>query len=279
MKTILIPVDFSETSENALKYAAELVKNIAADRIILLKSFYKSIYEQVLPSADFIQLSAEDIQEERNEINKKLNTLTSNLLTQCNPSIKVQTAVSELPLLRSIHQLIADEHPDLLIIGSDSSGQGIESYIGQQIVAIAKTSPVPVLIVPANAKYQKISRVLVPCDFTTVSRLSILNGLDSPLGWLHPELMVLNIDPLQKHISHEDEHANVLKALLEGYTYSIHYAEDKNTVHGILKFAEDNQVQIITALPGKYSFFYKFTHSSTTEAIALNALKPVLILK
>jgi len=279
MKTILIPVDFSETSANALEYAAELIKDIEVGRIILLKIFYKSIYEQLLPSADFVQLSAADIQEERDQISKQLKTLTDSLQQKCNPSIRIQTAVSELPLLRSIHQLTAEERPDLLIIGSDSPMLQAESYIGQQVIGIAKTSSIPVLIVPAGAAYQKIERALVPCDFAMVSRLGILKGLHSPLGWLHPELMILNIDPQQKHISHEAEHAEMLNELLEGYEYSIYYAEDQNKVQGILNFAKNNNVQLITALPGKYSFFYKFTHSSTTEALALNSSQPILILK
>jgi nucleotide-binding universal stress UspA family protein len=279
MKTILIPVDFSETSANALAYATELIKDIEVERIILLKIFYKSIYEQLLPSVDFVQLSAEDIQAERDQISEQLKTLTDGLQKKCNPTIKIQTAVSELPLLRSIHQLIAEEHPDLLIIGSDPIAQQAETYIGQQVIGVAKTSPIPVLIVPAGATYQKIERALVPCDFTMVSRLGILKGLHSPLEWLHPELMILNIDPQQKHISHEAEHAGLLNELLEGYTYRIYYAADQHKVQGILNFAQDNNVQLITALPGKYSFFYQFTHSSTTEALTVNSLQPVLILK
>ncbi|HEY0176131.1 MAG TPA: universal stress protein [Pedobacter sp.] len=279
MKTILIPVDFSETSTNALKYIAELIKDIEIERIILLKSFYKSVYEQLLPSPDFIQLSAEDIQNERNAINAQLQSLTESLLKKCNPSIKIKTAVSELPLLRSVHQLIEDEHPDLLVLGSDNLSQQTASYIGQHVISIARTSPVPVLIIPADVTYQKIKKALVPCDFATVSRLSILKGLHSPLAWIHPELMVLNIDPQQKHISHEEEHAGMLNELLEDYSYGIYYAEDQDTVTEILKFARANEVQLITALPGKHSFFYNFTHSSTTKALAMNSSEPVLILK
>jgi len=280
MKTIVIPVDFSETSTNALIYATELVKDIDVERIILLKSFYKSVYEQLLPSADFVQLNAEDIQAERDQINEQLKSLTDKLLKKCNPSIRIQTAISELPLLRSIHQLIADEHPDLLILGSDNSlVQQTESYIGQQLIGIAKTSPIPVLIVPADANYKKIERVLVPCDFDTVSRLNLLKDADGPLDWIRPKLLVLNIDPKQKHLSHEDEHIDALKDLLEDYDYTINYTEDRNIVQGILKFARSNDVQLITALPGKYSFFYKFTHSSTTEALAMDSNHPVLILK
>ena len=280
MKTILIPVDFSDTSTNALKYATELIKDIPVENIVLLKSFYKSVYEQLLPSADFIQLSTEDICLERNEINEQLRILTDTLVKKCNPSIRIQTVISELPLLRAIHQLIAEKKPDLLIVGSDNCViQQKESYIGRHVIGIAKTSPVPVLIVPADASYRKIERALVPCDFSAVSRLSLLQGKNNPIDWAHPKLMVLNIDPQLKHLSHENDHITFLKDQLAGYDFEIYYTGDEKVVDGILKFARANDVQLITALPGKYSFFYKFTHRSTTDALAQDSNHPILILK
>jgi len=280
MKTILIPVDFSDTSTNALKYATELIKDIPVENIVLLKSFYKSVYEQLLPSADFIQLSTEDICLERNEINEQLRILTDTLVKKCNPSIRIQTVISELPLLRAIHQLIAEKKPDLLIVGSDNCViQQKESYIGRHVIGIAKTSPVPVLIVPADASYRKIERALVPCDFSAVSRLSLLQGKNNPIDWAHPKLMVLNIDPQRKHLKLENDHITALKDQLAGYEFEIYYTGDEKVVDGILKFARANDVQLITALPGKYSFFYKFTHRSTTDALAQDSNHPILILK
>jgi len=279
MKTILIPVDFSETSSNALKYATALIKDMEVERIILLKVFYKSVYEQFLPTADFIQLSDEDIKNERNILNEQLKTLTESILKTCNPSVSIQKVMSDLPLLRAIHEIIVAEHPDLLLIGSDHPQEQQESYIGQQVIGIAKTSPIPVLIIPAGGTYKKIKQVLLPCDFAAVSRLNLLKALQRPLDWFRPELLVLNIDPKQKHLKHGEEHENVLQEVLEGYHYKVYYTEDQHTVSGILNFALNNDVQLIMALPGKYSFFYQLTHSSTTAALALNSREPVMILK
>ena len=64
MKTLLIPVDFSESTENVIAYAAGFSCDTHVDRIILLKSYYVSVYEELLPSADFVQMSAEEIDED-----------------------------------------------------------------------------------------------------------------------------------------------------------------------------------------------------------------------
>ena len=279
MKTLLIPVDFSETSSNAIRYAVEMMKDVEIRRIILLKTLYRSYYEQILPSADFVQLSASDIEKERIEVDRQLEELTAKLKGRCSTCVEVEIATSELPLLRSVVDLIEEKKPDLLILGCDNPKEAEESYIGQLIIPIAKASRVPVLVIPAQVSYARIKTTLIPCDFRKVSRLAVIRGLNSPLAWLHPELVILNVDRRQEYLNHEQDHLRSLKPLLEGYTYSIHYASETDIVPGILDFADAEGVQMITALPGNYSFFATLTHKSTTEALALNARHPVLILK
>jgi len=279
MKTLLIPVNFSGSSENIIQYAADFSCDIRVERIILLKSFYVSVYAQLLPSADFVQLSAEEIDGERQQEVDKLKTLGHQLLRKCLPTIKIETAISELPLLRAVHQVLADEHADLVMIGTDKALYENDEYISEQIIAIAKTSPRPVIIVPNHIHYKKISEALVPCDFAAISRLNALKSYNDPTKWLHPKLLLLNVDAKQKHDEDDPKLANGLKDLMEGYEYKVYYSEDKDTVHGILDFARKHNPQLIIALPGKYSFFYNLAHRSITKALALNSDRAVLILK
>jgi len=279
MKTLLIPVDFSESTENVIKYAAGFSCDTHVERIILLRSYYVSMYAQLLPSADFVQLSADDINAERAKVEANLQHLSRELYRKCMPTIKIETALSDQPLVRAIHNLIAQEKPSLVLIGSDEVPYQNDSYIGEQLIAIAKTSPVPVLIVPGHVHYQKIETALVPCDFGAISRLSALQNFRDPKKWLHPHLMVLNVEPKQKHMEHDKTLAAGLLSLLEGYEFKVYHSEDKDIVHGIFSFAKEHDPQMIVALPGKYSFFYNLTHRSITKALALNAQRPVLILK
>jgi hypothetical protein len=189
----------------------------------------------------------------------------------------VQTAFSTEPLLRAIHNPVAEKQPNLVMVGSDESTHLDGSYLGEQLIAISKTSPVPVMVIPQGVKYKKIEQAVVPCDFGAISRLSALKDFHTRQRWVHPKLMVLNVAP--KH-SADDKHiaANLLH-MLDGYEYKVYYSDDKDTAHGIFAFARENNVQMIIALPGKYSFFYNLTHRSITKVLALNATRPVLILK
>lgn len=278
MRTVLIPVDLSEAAENVLEYAAEFCLDTCVERVILLKCHYVSVYQQLLPSPDFVQLSGDDVEEERVQLKAKLAAASQKLQNQCKHAVEIQTALSDKPLLRAIHDQIATNQPNLVMIGSDKTSYESNSRSGEQIIAIAKTSTIPVMIIPSNVKYKKIDHALVPCDFAAVSRLSALNGFNSRQKWIHPELMVLNTDPKQSHLSDSEKLAAGLADMLEGYDYKVYNTDDKDSVQGILAFARKHDVQLIIALPGKYSFFYNLTHKSITNALATNALRPVLIL-
>ncbi len=279
MKTLLIPIDFSATSGNVLRYATDFVKDVPVERIILLKSYYTSMAAQLLPSVDFVQLDAQAISDERQKTESHVKFIAHKLLKMCGASVRVESGISDLPLLRAIHVAIAAERPDLVMIGSDHRSGAGQSPIGEQVISIAKTSMVPVMVIPASLRYQHIKQALVPCDFSAISRLAILKGLQASQQWLHPELMVLNVAPGKINSAHEEENTGALKGLLDSYAYRVYYAKDENVVHGILNFSKHHEIQLIIALPGHYSFFRNLTHYSITNALAVNAHQPVLILK
>jgi len=277
MKTLLIPVDFTDASENVLKYAADFTCDAHIERIVVLKSFHVSVYAELYPSADFVQLTNEDIAGERQKVVTDLKALAKELLKKCNPLTKVETLISELPLVRAIHEAIEREHPYMIMVGSDN--ELADSYRSERLIAIAKISTVPVMIIPNHTHYKKIERALVPCDVAAISRLSALKAFSDPTKFLHPHLLVLNVDPSKKHSVTKNQLTAGLVEPLKDYEYKVYHSEENDVVSGIIDFADKQHVQLIIALPGKYSFFYNLTHKSITKALALNSHRAVLILK
>ncbi|WP_159476381.1 universal stress protein [Dyadobacter sp. 3J3] len=273
MKTILIPVDFSNTSSNALQFIADLNQDIDIEKIILLKTHYVSIYSNIIPSG-YGQSNAEYIVQERTETEEQLTLTAQQLLKQCKPGVQIEVAICDLPMLRAVHDMIRDQIPTLLILGSDANNE--ESPIGDYLIEIAQISTIPVLIIPSASKYKKVERVLVPCAAGAISQLPRLNRLRQMLP--NPELVILNVD--NKHTGDDENYQAQIKEMLGDFSYTVYYAQEKNIAKGILDFAyESRDIQLIVALPGRYSFFYNLTHQNITEAITLNAKIPVLIFK
>jgi nucleotide-binding universal stress UspA family protein len=279
MKTILIPVDFTGTSDNALEFAMAWCRNFEYNHIILLKTFPSSIFENVLPTTEYINVS----QEHRKDEMEKLRHRRQTFIDLFDPDIKVSIATSEKSLLRSIIDILETEKTELIVLGSDHFSRSENSFISSQIIEIAKASPVGVLIVPSVCKFQVIQKVLVPIDIQSIGLLERLErfGVKST-KWSDKELIVLNVDPKEKYLLRDEafkRNENSLHGYLKNFRHEVHYSNDKSILNGIINFLNKHPVDLVVALPGNHSFLYSLTHKSISEALYRDTPKPVLILK
>lgn len=282
MKTLLMPVDFTAASENAINFATEWSKKYLYERIILLKSFYTSMYENVIMAGEFANVDQGYLNRIREREKDQLNIICKNLKAEIGSGIIVQSSVSELPLVRSINQIVKSEHPEMILLGRDKINSSNAAFVSGNIISIAKSSPVKVLIVPSNYKYQTVREVLVPCDLNAIVNLNKINSLRSSPRWHDVRLLVLNVNNKGRQIGENErlkEEENNLHNYLKSFHHEIYYTEDKDVINGILNFKKINEVQLIIALPGQYSFLYSLTHKSISEGLYRNPILPVMILK
>lgn len=282
MKTLLVPVDFTPASENAMNFAAEWSMKYGYDRIILLKSFYTSMYENVIMSGEFANVDQDYLNKTRSDVKEQLNILCKNLDKKTSAAIKIQTAITELPLLRSIIHMVKSEQPAMILLRTDRINNTNESLIAGNVISIAKASPVRVLIVPEHYNYQPVQKALVPCNFSEIHTMDKLNHLRSSPQWQNIQLLVLNVDAKKRYVNPDEKFAKAERSLhdyLRNFNHQIFYVDDKNVINGILNFEKLNEVQLMIALPGEYSFLYSLTHKNISEALYLNAKLPVMILK
>lgn len=282
MKTLLVPVDFTNASDNATNFACEWAKKYLYERIILLRSFYSSMYENMIMSADFSNVNEEYLNKKRSDEKEMLNQLCKEVDAQTGHNLYIQTAVSELPLIRSIIELVKDERPEMILLGSDTTHAGNEGFVAGNVIQIARASPVRVLIVPENYRYKAVEKALVPVDFKTVGSLNKINSLRSSPRWDDVTIMALNVEAAQRNLSPDQnfkDAENALHDYLKNFRHEIYYESDKNVINGILNFRKLNEVQLMIALPGVHSFLYSLTHKSVSEALYKKCPLPVMILK
>lgn len=282
MNTLLIPVDFSAPSNNAVTYAAGLANHRDVKRIVLLTNCYVSTLEQLFPSPDFVQAGADREEAMKVKLRQQIKALKEHLLSKLNEGIAVSTVLSCEPLLRSVVDTIETEKPDVILIGSNSEKAEEESYIGEHLIEIAKTSTIPVYVIPPKSKYHLVTNALVPCDFGSLRQVGLLERLQKIKNWPRVQLFLLNVAPEEKRSNSNNaspEIEGTLKKYLEEFDYQLCYADDKDELHGIMKYADKNHQQLIIALPGRHSFLYNLTHQSISQGLAIDAKQPVLILK
>ncbi|HVS92999.1 MAG TPA: universal stress protein [Mucilaginibacter sp.] len=282
MKTYIVPVDFSATSINAAEYAGLLSKQTDVTRIILLHSYYVSVYQSVLPTPDMVVISQEEIEDETENKLKELEELRSRLFKTVRKGVEIDVKVSRSALTRSLMEMISDENATLIILGSNGMDSDSNSHVGVNAINISKLSPVPVIVVPPRCCYEPVKRVVMACDFLKVTETFPLEPLQRLLARHDVELLVVNIDKQAKHRNADLQQLaeeSALHKMLKEYRPKYFYNESGDVINGILDFAKNHHAQIVIALPHKYSFFQSLLHNSVSAGLTIHSEVPVLLLK
>lgn len=282
MRTILIPVDATSTTENAVKLSADWAKQYGYEHIILLKTNNESVFEYLHIAEGHSFVNEESINIVLKDTEELLEKL-SQIIIEKSPELKVSKATTDISLIRSINDIIKNqEHVELIILGSDDNTSVTESFISENIIDIARTSPIKTLIVPNNYTYTPIRNILIPCDVESIGKLDRLFHYKSVIHQKDIHLSLLNINKKANRDvtdSRKEELEKYIQENLNDIPNSIHYSFDENIINGILSFASSNKTDLVIALPGKHSFLYYLANRSISEGIYQNANQPVLILK
>jgi universal stress protein A len=138
---ILVPIDFSEYSKNALKYAIPFARQFGAAIDLLY------VVEPTIYPADFSfgQIGFPNVEEELRT--RGALELTALVRREIGNRVKARTAVRTGKPFYEIHQYALDEHIDLIIIATHGHS-GVEHILfGSTAEKVVRKAPCPVLVV------------------------------------------------------------------------------------------------------------------------------------
>lgn len=167
MKKILVPVDFSDNAENALFVAADIAVKTGAN-LELLHVNIASIY--AAPLSEFAPASGFTLEEQNYDetATQQLEKIRQDLLG--NPEyagLNVQLRVEDGYLHTSIKNVADEDGADLVVMGTRGASGFNEFLIGSNTEKVIRTSPCPVLAVPAGAEKFDPKVVLMPTTLKT----------------------------------------------------------------------------------------------------------------
>lgn len=282
MRTILVPVDFTSTTENAVKTAADWAKQYEYQNIILLKTAGESEFDYLHIAEGHSFANEESINALLQRTELLFDQMTQ-IIAEKAPDIKVSRILSDWAITRSINEILKNQPSiELIILGSDDEISTHESFVSDHIISIARTSPVKTLIVPNSYRYTPVKNIFIPCDLKGIKRLERLFHHKYLIHKQDVHLLFLNINTREKTEINEDKKRELESYIQQHLTEipsSIYYSHDEDIINGILKFAAGHETDLIIALPGRHSFLYYLASRSISEGIYQNTSQPVLILK
>lgn len=272
MNTILVPIDFSETSENALNYATSLANYLTANLILLHVDtipVYNNEYELVTYTIkDSIETSLELLKEKALKIKK--DKLLIGDITYYAEAGELETSISEFITKKSI---------DLIVMGITGQSTKIgQTLFGSNSIKISRESKIPVFIIPKNCSYKKIENIAYACEYDKdIKEQTGLIQVKNIIAMFNANLNVLHVVPNNHLINQSEAETDLyVEQKLENINHKTFILTENNVSKALLDFINTHQIDLIIIEQKKHTFFHKIFYPSSTKEVAFNSPIPVL---
>ena len=250
MKIILVPCDFSPTTEKAVKFAIDLADK--GDRLILLNIINDNATSKKI---------AQDLKEVETKFKKLIDLRLPKGIAVCSKTIPGK-------FISSILNLIENEKIDLVVMGTQGSRGWGEFFMGSNIEKVVRTSPVPVFAVKGFADFDSINNIIFPCNLN-LDQPEILQKVKELQKRFHSRLHLLRVNTGKslndiKIIENLEEYARHYQLS----DYSVAVINNTSIKDGILHFAKEISADMIAMIThGKRDLHRMFTESTTADIV------------
>lgn len=266
MKKIIVPIDFSDTSVNAAKYAIEMAKNIPGASIILYH-VYSSISFSVLTSKD--ENSRQMVSE------AALKTLKNKLE---NGFDSISCVAEPGSFVENLADYALGNHSDLVVMGITGSSKISHVFMGTNTLNVIRNISCPVMIIPPEAKYTGLKKVVFTSDFKDVARTTPFASIKAILDTFNPKLDILNVDS-EHFVELTPEFKIEREAMIDklgSYNPEFSFLRSYDFLEGISSFVETRDMDAIITVPRKHSFLSQLFVTSHTKKLAYHSTVPII---
>lgn len=259
MNTVIVPVDFSETSMNAARYAVKLLTGHYGVNMIL-----HSVYEKATLAA---------------ETEAKLEKLKAELMDT--GIVKITLLAEEgNDFITELEKLARHQQADLIIMGITGRSAIGQTLIGSNTLKMVEKKVCPILIIPPDASYKEIKNVLLTSDFKNVISSTPSVPIKKILKTFRPNLHIINVDSNHYVALTEEyqEQRTRLKEMFKEFNPEFYFLGLNDVDEAISQFAHDKEVEFIMIIHKEHSLLSKLFVKSHTKKLAYHSSVPVLAL-
>ncbi len=275
MKKILVPVDFSECSENALKVAAKLANEYDAEIIALhMMGMSDAVLtntqtKEMLEGIYYIKLAQKRFKEFLNKDYLK--------------GLSISDTVYNSTDFSEVNPFATEHNADLIIMGSHGSSGLSEVFVGSNTEKVVRHSEIPVLVVKKDAENFTFDNAVFACDFTS-ENLSAFKKAMKLYKSVNATVRLLYINlPGQNYRSSKEMESRVKDFLFNADALArledVIYYSDYTVEDGIFNYSNNNGINVI-ALPthGRRGLAHFFS-GSISEDLVNHSTIPVVTFK
>ena len=267
IRRILVPVDFSEVSENALSYAEGLAQHINVTELKVVHVFTPQT------TADAISIPPVNrLMEERQRVfDEFLAERTSNTGLVHEGELVLGFAAEEIIQLSPKY--------DLIVMGTTGNSDLLEQVFGSVSSSVAQKADCPVLLIPNGASFKEYKDLIYASNNISLSRRAVLKLMDfNELFHAMVHFVHVIVDDKTDYLEERDKlFAPLLNNPNPEFKFDINELEADSLHGGLNKFIEENPVDMAIMVTKQRGFWARLFHRSAAKELTFNTKIPLMV--
>lgn len=257
MHRVIIPIDFSETSLNAARFAAQMLAG-KDDTVAILYHNYES-HDDVDVSHNY----QESLRKEFYKI-----------------GVKKVECESEMggDLIDNISRMAHTLRATLIVMGITGKSAVRQAMFGSNTLKLIDRNLYPVMIIPPDATYKGISNVAFASDLKNVENTTPAPLITSILELFNPKLHIVHVNKdIYVSVPVEiEEQKQKLLSMFSNFNTECYFITMNDFFQALDNFIKDYQIDILITIPKHQSNSTSIFKSSHTKRLAYHSQIPIL---
>lgn len=272
MKKIIVPLDFSEQSENALKVAADLAKKYNSEIFAL----------HMLELNYNMASSSEGFHPEQTVFLIKLaeKRFAEFLKRPYLEGISVTPIIKHYKVFSEVNEVAKEHDVDLIVMGSHGTDGLKEIFVGSNTERVVRNADIPVLVIKEAFDNFKVDRFVFASNFS-VDNITTYKKAEKFAQMLSAEMKLVFINvPGDEFLSTKDAYKKINTFLAAAnVSHEVKIYNDYSVEKGILNYSENIGADIIAIPTHGRKGLSHFFMGSIGEDVANHSQIPVVTFK
>ena len=257
MKSVIIPVDFSDTSLNAARFVASMLSGHTDTNVVLYHNYEHESDKDIGISY--------------------LESLKRELLDKGDTRVEY---VMEMGgnLVENIDRLAHTTRATLIAMGITGRTTMGQALIGSNTLKLVDNTIYPVLIIPPNAKFEGLKNVAFASDFADVMVSTPETFITMVLDMFNPILHIVNVNP-EHYISITEHYQNEkvkLQQMFNKYKTEFYFIGMNDLFEAMDNFTKDYKVDMLITVPRHHQSAKNMFRDTHTKRLAYHSHIPLL---
>ncbi len=277
MRKILIPIDFSECSFNAIRYAMELFKYDRSE-VYILHAYADEVYEDkaVLDRTGLEEVKKNIHQHTLQELDRVLERMDR---LAPNPRHHFHSKAVFGVMIDAVNDFIEAENIDLVVMGTEGAARDKAITFGSQTLQVIKYVKCPVLAVPACFKDFNPKHILFPTDYLVPYVKRELKLLSTLVKNLAARISLLHVSKFEKLSFRQEDNQTFLLDCLKENNSAVKHFDGDDVMMAINHYLKEEQIDFLVMVNTRHSYLENLLVTSKIDTLGLQISIPFLVLQ